>query len=133
MFRSTRLLVGLGALAAVFAGCGGTDLDTNPGDPPLVTTGPYQPLVIGATWTYHVDDQGEVYEKQSSVMASEDMGGAKAGTMAFRVQENVKDKIQLTWFQATEHDVRRHHDQFRDSIGTITSDEWYEPYMLRID
>lgn len=133
MFRATRLWMAAGALAAVVAGCGGMDVSTDTGTPPTITTGPYQPMVIGATWTYHVDDQGEVYDKTSTVMASEDMGGAKAGMIGFKVQENVKDKIQLTWFEATDTYVRRHHDQFVSSLGGVTSDEWYEPYLLRVD
>ena len=71
----------LGLLAIGGSGCGGgsssmTSPD-NTGDPgtPQVTTGPYQPLTVGTTWTYHVDDQGTTYDKQSAVEAFEDMGG----------------------------------------------------------
>ena len=53
--------------------------------PPMTTTGPYQPLTVGSTWTYKVDDQGFKYDKTSTVESVEDMGGAKAGTMGYRV------------------------------------------------
>jgi hypothetical protein len=97
------------------------------------TSGPYQPLAVGATWTYHVDDMGIVYDKQSTVLAQEDIGGAKAGVSGFKVQETIKSATQLTWYEVTATDVRRHHDQLMDGAGTLASDEWYDPYWLRVD
>ena len=104
-FATATALLALLAVAA--GGCGGGSDTTTPppddnkGDPgtPTVTTGPYQPLTVGSTWTYHVDDQGVVYDKQSSVEAFEDMGGAIAGTMGFKVRETVKAAVQLTWYE----------------------------------
>ena len=137
-FATATALLALLAVAA--GGCGGgSDTtpppDDNKGDPgtPTVTTGPYQPLTVGSTWTYHVDDQGVVYDKQSSVEAFEDMGGAIAGTMGFKMRETVKAAIQLTWYEQTGTDVRRHHDQLADDTGRQLSDEWYSPYLLRVD
>ena len=129
----------LALLAVGASGCGGSSSTTPPltGDedagPPQVTTGPYQPLTVGSTWTYHVDDQGIVYDKQSTVEAFEDMGGEIAGTMGFKVRETVKAAIQLTWYEQTGTDVRRHHDQLADDTGRQLSDEWYSPYLLRVD
>jgi hypothetical protein len=132
----------LGAMAAVSIGCGGSGTDQNmdgasgvpyDGGPITQTSGPYQPLVVGATWSYHVDDQGIVYDKQSSVVALEDIGGERAGTMGYKVTENIKQASQLTWYEVTATDVRRHHDVLMDSAGLIASDEWYSPYLLRID
>jgi hypothetical protein len=76
-------LLALLAVGGAVAG-GGSDTTTPIVDDqdvgtPTVTTGPYQPLTVGTTWTYHVDDQGVVYDKQSAVEAFEDMGGAIAG------------------------------------------------------
>src|SRR3954471_22392284 len=82
----------LALLAIGAGGCGGgSDTSTPPisdadAGPPIITNGPYQPLTVGSTWAYHVDDQGTVYEKQSAVEAFEDMGGDIAGTMGFRVR-----------------------------------------------
>jgi len=136
-FATATALLALLAVGA--GGCGG-DSDTPPPDnnnpdpgTPTVTTGPYQPLTVGSTWTYHVDDQGVVYDKQSSVEAFEDMGGAVAGTMGFTVRETIKAAIQLTWYEQTATDVRRHHDQLADDTGRQLSDEWYSPYLLRVD
>ncbi|HXT99342.1 MAG TPA: hypothetical protein VN903_00020 [Polyangia bacterium] len=129
----------LALLAIGGSGCGGgsssmTSPD-NTGDPgtPQVTTGPYQPLTVGTTWTYHVDDQGTTYDKQSAVEAFEDMGGDIAGTMGYRVRETIKASIQLTWYEQTATDVRRHHDTLSDTTGRMLSDEWYAPYLLRVD
>src|SRR4051812_16615868 len=103
MSTETRIratMAGFATLAALLAllvvggaGCGGGN---NNGEPqpiddadagtPTVTTGPYQPLTVGSSWTYHVDDQGVIYDKQSSVEAFEDMGGQAAGVMGFKVR-----------------------------------------------
>jgi hypothetical protein len=128
----------LALLAIGGSGCGGgsdtgtpiTDADAGP---PQVTSGPYQPLSVGTTWTYHVEDQSTVYEKQSTVQAFEDMGGAIAGTMGYKVQETIKASVQLTWYEQTATDVRRHHDVLSDTSGRQLSDEWYSPYLLRVD
>jgi len=127
-FATATALLALLAVGA--GGCGGgSDTAPPPGDDadvgtPTVTTGPYQPLTVGSTWTYHVDDQGVVYDKQSAVEAFEDMGGAIAGTMGFKVRETIKAAIQLTWYEQTATDVRRHHDQLGDDTGRQLSDEW---------
>ena len=98
----------------------------------IPTSGPYQPLTVGSTWTFHVDDQGVVYDKDSTVEAQEDIGGAAAGISGFRVRETIKSAIQLTWYEVTATDVRRHHDQLMTG-GQLATDEWYDPYLLRVD
>lgn len=150
MSTETRIratMAGFATLAALLAlivvgaaGCGGGSssgepqpIDDADAGPPTVTTGPYQPLTVGSSWTYHVDDQGVVYDKQSSVEAFEDMGGQAAGVMGFKVRETVKASIQMTWYEQTATDVRRHHDTLSDDTGRMLSDEWYAPFMLRVD
>jgi hypothetical protein len=135
---ATALLALLAIGGAGCGGGGGSSMTTTPyndadAGPPTVTSGPYQPLTIGSTWTYHVDDQGVVYEKGSAVEALEDMGGMEAGVMGYRVRETVKASIQLTWYEQTATDVRRHHDTLTDTTGRMLSDEWYAPYLLRVD
>jgi hypothetical protein len=123
-------------MAAAAMGCGGSGGGGNSGTPIGMikdTSGPYQPLSVGTTWTYHVNDQGVIYDKQSAVEAQEDIGGSKAGITGFRVRETIKSSVQLTWYEQTATDVRRHHDQVQDGTGRVTSDEWYDPYMLRLD
>jgi hypothetical protein len=147
--RVRATLAGLATATALLAllaiggvGCGGSGSGTgtmmtpyNDADagPPTITSGPYQPLTIGSNWTYHVDDQGVVYDKQSSVEALEDMGGIAAGIMGYRVRETIKASIQLTWYEQTATDVRRHHDELMDDQNRQLSDEWYAPYLLRVD
>ncbi len=129
--------------AGAIAGCGGGSDTSGTGGGGATTgsggnvgtpgTGPYQPLAVGATWSYHVDDQGVTYDKSSSVETQEDLGGAKAGISGFKVRETVKEAIQLTWYQVVDTGVVRHHDQMQDQSGQMLSDEWYDPYLLRTD
>jgi hypothetical protein len=134
--RSSKLGSGWAlAVALCAAGCGsGGNADPPAGDggPITPTSGPYQPLTVGTTWTYHVDDQGVVYDKQSSVEALENIGGMADGIMGYRVRETIKSSIQLTWYEVTATDVRRHHDQVL-SGSQLTSEDWYTPYLLRVD
>jgi hypothetical protein len=136
-------VLGMG-LAAAAGGCGANGHGGNgiglsdplavDGAVPTMTTGRYQPLVIGATWTYQVTDTNNVaYTKTSSIDAYEDAGGMYAGTMVYKLTENVKNSTQYTWYQMTDTDVRRLHDEQLDSTGALSSDDWYSPYNLRID
>ena len=145
--RVRATMAGFATLAALLAllavgagGCGGGS-DTPPptGDdadagPPTITSGPYQPLTVGSTWTYHVDDQGVVYDKQSTVEALEDMGGAMAGTMGYKVRETVKAADPAHLVRA---DRRPTSAAITISSPTtpaaMLSDEWYSPYLLRVD
>jgi hypothetical protein len=141
-FLATTIpLATMGALAA--AGCGGggsgqggsggTGMLAADGAVPQVTSGRYQPLVVGATWVYNVTDTGVGYTKNSAVESYEDIGGVAAGTMGYKVSETIKTSTQLTWYESTATDVRRHHDQEIDANGQLSSEDWYTPYDLRVD
>jgi hypothetical protein len=128
--------------AAALASCGGGSGNTGTGGsggPPIggnvgtPGTGPYQPMAVGAVWTYHVADQSITYDKDSTVESMEDIGGPKAGITGFKVRETIKGSIQLTWYQVVDTGVVRHHDQTQDTSGNMLSDEWYDPYLLRTD
>jgi hypothetical protein len=99
------------------------------------TTGPYQPLVLNATWAFHVNDKGVQYDKTSVVEAMEDLGGPKAGTMGFRVKETFPSQTQLTWYAQSGQMVVRYHDQALDLNvpPALKSEDWYDPYRLRVD
>ena len=136
--------VGICGMLWVAAGCGAKGGDTtnvgvmtplaNDGAVPTATTGRYQPLAVGGVWAYQVTDTNNVaYTKTSTVTAFEDVGGAFAGTMAYKTSETVKSSTQYTWYQVTDTDVRRLHDQSLDATGALSSDDWYTPYNLRID
>ncbi len=137
-----QIFLGVTGGLLLAAGCGAPAINNNTSSEPLaqdgatptVTAGRYQPLVVGAQWSYQVTDTGNVaYTKASSVVSLEDVGGAFAGTMAYKISETVKSSTQYTWYQMTDTDVRRLHDQSLDSTGALSSDDWYTPYNLRID
>jgi len=115
------------------SGTGGTGALAADGAVPMMTSGRYQPMVVGANWAYNVTDTGVAYTKNSKVEALEDIGGMAAGTMGYKVSETIKTSTQLTWYEATASDVRRHHDQQTDANGIMTSEDWYTPYDLRVD
>src|SRR5688500_4217167 len=79
-----RPLISLPLLGLLACGSGG---DAGPDAVQLEcpTTGRYMALGTGASWTYEVDDGGGIETKTQSVGALEDVGGSKAGTMAFRL------------------------------------------------
>jgi hypothetical protein len=127
-------LVGCGGSSSGQSGSGGTTGNlAADGAVPMMTSGPYQPLVVGATWSYNVTDSGSTYPKSSQVMSFEDIGGVAAGTMGYKVSEMMQGKTQLTWYESTATDVRRHHDQQLNTSGMMTSEDWYTPYDLRVD
>ena len=115
------------------SGSGGTGALAADGAVPMMTSGRYQPMVVGATWVYNVTDTGFAYTKNSAVEAFEDIGGMAAGTMGYKVSETIKTSTQLTWYESTATDVRRHHDQQTDANGIMASEDWYTPYDLRVD
>jgi len=137
-----KLVLGVVGGGLLAAGCGAPAINNTGGSEPLaqdgavptMTTGRYQPLVVGAQWVYQVTDTNNVaYTKTSSVVSFEDVGGTYAGTMTYKLSETVKSSTQYTWYQSTDTDVRRLHDQSLDSTGVLSDDDWYAPYNLRID
>jgi hypothetical protein len=136
----TTIVPAAALAAAVAVGCGSgakgsgdTGSLAADGAVPLMTSGRYQPLSVGSTWAYNFTDTGVAYVKNSSVVAFEDIGGMAAGTMGYKVSETIKTATQLTWYEMTDTDVRRHHDQMLDASGNLTSEDWYTPYDLRVD
>ncbi len=143
--RFLSMTVPVAALAALAgAGCGsGSSYGTSgsggsgalaaDGAVPLTTSGRYQPLSVGDSWVYNVTDSGIAYVKNSQVLSFEDIGGIAAGTMGYKVSETIKTSTQLTWYESTDTDVRRHHDQMLDANNNLSSEDWYTPYDLRVD
>jgi hypothetical protein len=125
--------VGCGSGGGGSSGSGGTGALAADGAVPMMTSGRYQPMAVGATWVYNVTDTGVAYTKTSTVQSFEDIGGMAAGTMGYKVSETIKTSTQLTWYESTASDVRRHHDQQTDANGIMTSEDWYTPYDLRVD
>jgi hypothetical protein len=128
-------LIGAVTLAAALAvGCGNESQGNGDGCEPSASTR-YFPLQEGATWTYKITDPatGEVKEKSSTVGALEDVGGMKKGTMAFRVTTEHLNDSTVSWQADTGSAIVRHREQGLDSAGSVTSDEFYDPWKTRID
>jgi hypothetical protein len=132
-----RSLLALLILGGCTAGSGpGDDGDDDDTPPPTdlecPTEGRFMELTPGATWTYRVDDGEEITEKTQTVGALEDIGGSKAGTMAYRLTTNKPGGGQtISWQEDTGTSILRHREL--DQSGGTQTDEIYEPYKLRVD
>jgi hypothetical protein len=93
------------------------------------------PLAIGNRWTYRTSDStGKVViTTQSTVEAFEDVGGAKAGTKAFRVRSTTLTGSTVNWQQDVGTMIVRQREQFLDLQGTLLSDYVFTPDRLRLD
>jgi len=134
-----------GALAGALAlgGCGGGSGTSSPlsgggggsGSDAAVqpTSGDYEPLAVGLSWTYHVNDNGVSYDKTSAVIATEDAGGQAPGVTVFHLVDTFPADKQNTWYQVDGQVVKRLHDNDLDGGGNVKTEDWYSPYRLRVD
>jgi hypothetical protein len=121
------------SLLVAACGSGSGDDDDGAGCPGELTDR-FLPLEVGATWTYNVTPMvGPAETKAQTVEAFEDVGGDKAGTMAFRVRTEKIDGATVSWQECSELGVLRHREQSFDLQGNLVSDQIYDPYKLRID
>jgi hypothetical protein len=113
-------------------GCGGDEPPQNPDANPADG---FLPLVTGATWTFRITDPstGATEDKVNTVGPLEDVGGLKAGTMAFKITTEKLDGSTVSWQAIVGDTVVRHKEQTFDLAGAMTREEWYDPYKLRID
>jgi hypothetical protein len=119
-------------LLLLVAGCGSpADVAPDAVELDCPTTGRYMELSEGASWTYEVDDGGGIETKTQTVGPLEDVGGSKAGTMAFRLTTARGTGEVISWQEDTGTAVIRHREQ--DNAGTTTTDEFYAPFKTRID
>jgi hypothetical protein len=136
--RDKRSLLRL-FVAATLLTCGACGSDTKGAadsgtDSGSAGSARYFELKLGANWTYRVtNDQGEVHPKTNTVEALEDVGGAWAGTRAFRLRMEDDNGATLSWQEDTGTAVRRLRDKTYDTKDTLTQDEYYKPYKLRLD
>jgi hypothetical protein len=92
------------------------------------------PLATGRRWTYEVsEDGGAATTKATTVEALEDVGGTKAGTIAYRVRTEKTDGVTVSWQEDTCDGVVRHREQSFDRAGVIESDQYYVPGKPRVD
>ncbi|MBP9203952.1 MAG: hypothetical protein KBG28_08330 [Kofleriaceae bacterium] len=131
-----KLSTALALPVAFLLGCGGDDGVVTPDAPANVncpTTGRYLPLATGNSWTYQVTDvgTGAMESKTQTVGAVEDVGGVKAGTMAFRVSTTKVGGAVTSWQQDTGEAIVRHRET--DAAGAQMTEEVYTPSKLRVD
>jgi hypothetical protein len=122
------VLVGCGSEVAVAVDAGTADA-IPPGER-------YLPLAVGSTWTWHVTPDlggGTPYDKTSTVEALEQVPGAPAGTMAYRVRTVAPDGDTVSWQQDTGAAIRRLFERNFTAAQVLTSEQTYVPYKLRLD
>lgn len=116
---------------------GGADApDADPSAPDAgAIAGRLLPLASGASWTYRVTDTttGATADKTSTVGAEEDVGGAKAGVIAFRVTTEKLDGMTVSWQEDIGTAIVRHRERSFDAAGGLQTDEIYTPHKLRVD
>jgi hypothetical protein len=95
----------------------------------------YLPLSVGARWSYHASDplSGTTGETESIVEALDDVGGGKAGIVAFRVRSTTLTGSTVNWQQDLGSSVVRQREQFFDLSGLMLSDYLFSPSRLRLD
>lgn len=126
--RTTRTGSLLPGVLVALAACSADDAQPPPECP---TTGRYLELVPGATWRYLVTDANGVIEKTQTVGPLEDVGGSKAGIMAFRMTTTKMGGQVVSWQEDTGATVRRHKEL--DMAGGSQTTELYQPYRTRLD
>ncbi len=127
-------------LLAALAACGGETPDAPadaapPGADAIPPAERYLPLAMGASWTWTVTPTAPAapYQKTSSVEAFEDIGGSKAGIMAFRVRTIGDDGVTVSWQEDTGSRILRHREQTFSVGQVLLSDQVYVPHKLRLD
>lgn len=96
----------------------------------------FQPLRVGATWTYRKRDlsSGAQGDLVTRVDAFEDIGDLRAGTIAFRVfKEKLGGGTSISWDRDLGDRVVRVRDQNRDLNDLVTADEYYDPHRVRVE
>jgi hypothetical protein len=111
------------------------------------------PMAVGNSWTYNVTEMPKtdagldgdggvidmpdggplVHVKTSTVQAFEDVGGTKAGTMAFRVRTENIGGVTVSWQEDTGNAIVRHREQSFNLSEVMESDQFYLPSKLRVD
>ena len=134
--------VSLGALFLMCAGCGAqTGAPCSDGGEalrPIVAGGPldtrYQPLVVGATWTYKVTSSVETTMQTVTVEAEETFTGAEPGARGYRLLTQKAYGAQLvSWWEDRGDQVVRHRELAIDGAGATYGDETFVPGRPVVD
>jgi hypothetical protein len=129
---SLLLLCGCGASTGAPCADGGEALR------PIVAGGPletrYQPLVVGATWVYQVNDGVETTMQTVTVEAEDTFAGAEPGARGFRVLTQKAYGVTLTsWWEDRGDQVVRHRELSVDGKGVTYGDETFIPARPVVD
>lgn len=129
---STALLLGAFLSTACGDESGAIDAGDQADAPPPGER--FLPIAEGASWTYLVTPMlGAPETKSNTVGALEDVGGMKAGTMAYKITTEKLDGVTISWQEDTGSSIVRHREQSYDLAMALQSDQFYVPNKLRID
>jgi hypothetical protein len=97
------------------------------------------PMTVGSVWTYDVEDGATHTVKTQTCEVEEDVGGARAGITAFRLRTEKRStgglliESTVSWQSVDDALVKRYREQVFNEVGTMTTEEYYDPYKLRLD
>lgn len=129
--RLASLVLGLG-----LAACGSGNPSDGPDAGTITPTDRFDPWVDGADWTYMVTapSTGQTATKHTTIEAFEDVGGAHAGTMAFRIRTGKILGDSVTWDNfAGDQDVRYAEDEYDMTGTTVVHHTDNAPFQLKLD
>jgi hypothetical protein len=91
----------------------------------------WQPLVVGATWTYRVSDGTT---ETVTVEAADTFAGAEPGALGYRVVRRMAYGAQLvSWWEDRGDQIVRHRELAIDGQGATYGDESFVPGRLVVD
>lgn len=137
----------LSAATLALAACGGSSSSGGPdgavaaidaAPPPFdgpVLSDRYEPRVVGSVWTYKMTDTttNTSAVKQSTVEAFEDVGGAHAGTFAYRVRIEKLGGTTVAYESYVGDLAVRYAQTDLDVNGATVDTQSQNPYRLKID
>jgi hypothetical protein len=92
----------VGCLVMATSACGGSTSDQSLEVADGVVQAERYFPIVGASWGYEVTENGNVGTKVQAVLALEEVGGPKAGIMAYKVQSTKPSgRITISWQEDT--------------------------------
>jgi hypothetical protein len=120
------------------SGGGGDDVDGGYADVPGSNAAMrFNPWEIGAKWSYKIGQPGtskpDVLNRMTSVEAYEDVGAPNAGTMAFRVHQELYSETKDVWEVARGDLDVKYKTIFYNTSATAYETDTQTPYRLKLD
>jgi hypothetical protein len=135
------VFVGMAAVGLVGGGCGGQAGATSPSRPDgmssILSTGSgsgqeYDPLSVGASWTYQVTTGTGVVGQYHTTVEAMDQSPS-AGKPSFRIRYELPEGVKLQWDVPNGSSVIRYEEQTLDASGNLTASRVYSPSALVVD